>query len=238
MLERLLSRADVFVQNLAPGAADRLGTSPARLRAASLAAHRVHRVGLRIVRAVREQEGLRPAGAERGRPACQSPAARTPPARVGISIADIAAGMYAYSGILTALLVAGHDRSAAPRSRSRCSTRSASGWASRPTTPRTAARHLRAAEPNHASIAPYGPFRAGDGDSVYLGIQNGREWTRFCAEVLVQPELAARSALQHEHDARAASCCAARDDRVDLRRLDRRPGDRATRIAPASRRRG
>ena len=69
LLKRLVERADVFVQNLAPGAADRLGVSAAVPSGARPAAHRVQRLGLRLVRAVRGEEGLRPAGAKRGRPA-------------------------------------------------------------------------------------------------------------------------------------------------------------------------
>ena len=67
VLARLLARADVFVQNLAPGAADRLGTAPADAARPPSAADRLHRVGLRLVRPVRAEEGVRPAGAERGR---------------------------------------------------------------------------------------------------------------------------------------------------------------------------
>jgi itaconate CoA-transferase len=110
------------------------------------------------------------------------------PAKVGISVADIAAGI-AYAAILTALFV---------RTGTGCGTSievslfdALGEWmqaaayytaygGSAP--PRTGA--------DHASIAPYGAFRAGDGGQVYLGIQNAREWTRFCAEVLQRADLA------------------------------------------------
>ena len=69
ILDRLLSRADVFVQNVAPGAADRLGTSPSDLRAQISATDCLQRLRLRHIGAVRESQGVRPAGAERGRPA-------------------------------------------------------------------------------------------------------------------------------------------------------------------------
>jgi crotonobetainyl-CoA:carnitine CoA-transferase CaiB-like acyl-CoA transferase len=111
------------------------------------------------------------------------------PARAGISVADIAAGMYAYSGILTALFArtsTGHGASLD------VSLFDALGeWMGQPA---YYAAYGHAAPPrsgaNHASIAPYGPFRTGDGGSILLGIQNAREWTRFCADVLQQPELA------------------------------------------------
>jgi crotonobetainyl-CoA:carnitine CoA-transferase CaiB-like acyl-CoA transferase len=112
------------------------------------------------------------------------------PARVGISVADIAAGMYAYSGILTALLA----RTTTGRGTSlEVSLFDAlAEWMGQPA---YYAAYGNAAPPrsgaNHASIAPYGPFRAGDGESIVLGIQNAREWTRFCADVLRQPGLAA-----------------------------------------------
>jgi formyl-CoA transferase len=111
------------------------------------------------------------------------------PSRVGISVADIAAGMYAYSGILTALL-----------------SRTASGqgtivdvslfdalaeWMAAPAYYTSYGGSLPPRSgPDHPSIAPYGPFPDRDGGEIYLGIQNPREWTRFCAEVLGQPALA------------------------------------------------
>ena len=122
---------------------------------------------------------------------------------VGISVADIAAGMYAYSGVLTALL-------------SRATTGQGTTidvslfdalaeWMSAPAyytayggtdPPRTGGAH--------ATIAPYEPFVSGDAVEIYLGIQNNREWARFCAHVLGQPQLAAdprfdSNALRVEH---------------------------------------
>ena len=97
--------------------------------------------------------------------------------------------MYAYSGILTALLA--RTAGGAGTSLEVSLFDALSEWMGQPAyftaysgtpPPRSGA--------NHASIAPYGPFRAGDGGSVFLGIQNAREWTRFCGEVLRRPELA------------------------------------------------
>jgi crotonobetainyl-CoA:carnitine CoA-transferase CaiB-like acyl-CoA transferase len=114
------------------------------------------------------------------------------PSKVGISIADIAAGMYAFSGVLAALL---RRERTGEGSAVEVSLFDALGeWMGYPAyfagyggaaPARTGARH--------AAIAPYGPYQAGDGHAVYLGIQNEREWARFCAEVLDRPELASDS---------------------------------------------
>ena len=188
ILARLLARADVFVQNLAPGAADRLGTAPALLRERHprLIVCNVSGYGSSGPYArkkaydllVQSEVGL-----------VSTTGSEDAPAKVGISVADIAAGMYAYSGILTALLArstTGHGTSLD------VSLFDALGeWMGQPAyyaagsgtpLPRSGA--------NHASIAPYGPFRTGDGGSIYLGIQNAREWMRFCAEALRAPEVA------------------------------------------------
>ena len=188
VLSRLLAKADVFVQNLAPGAADRLGTAPAALRDRHprLIVCSVSGYGSSGPYArkkaydllVQSEVGLvSVTGSEHA------------PARVGISVADIAAGMYAYSGILTALLArstTGHGTSL------EVSLFDALGeWMGQPAyyTAGSGAPPPRSGA-SHASIAPYGPFTAGDGGSVSLGIQNAREWTRFCADVLRRPELA------------------------------------------------
>ncbi len=111
------------------------------------------------------------------------------PSKAGISIADIAAGMYAYSGILAALLERGRTGRG---TRVEVSMLEAMaewmgfpmyyGFDGAPPPPRTAA--------SHATIYPYGPFPAGDGGSVMLGIQNEREWVGFCERVLELPALA------------------------------------------------
>jgi itaconate CoA-transferase len=188
ILSALLDRADVFVQNLAPGAADRLGTSAVALRARSP----------RLV--VCTMSGYGTSGPYADRKAydllvqnevglVSITGTGDTPSKVGISVADIAAGMYAYSGILTALL-----------------TRSTTGQGSTVDVslfdalgewmgaPAYYAAYSGAAPPRtggaHATIAPYELFTSRDGVEVCLGIQNAREWTRFCADVLRQPELA------------------------------------------------
>ena len=188
VLARLLSRADVFVQNLAPGAADRLGTAPSVLR------ERHPRLIVCTVSGYGSSGPYAPKKAydllvqsEVGLVSITGSA--DAPAKAGISVADIAAGMYAYSGILTALFArtsSGHGSSLD------VSLFDALGeWMGQPA---YYAAYSDAAPPrsgaNHASIAPYGPFRTGDGGSILLGIQNAREWTRFCADVLHQPGLA------------------------------------------------
>ena len=111
------------------------------------------------------------------------------PSKVGVSIADIAAGMYAFSGILAALLRRARTGAGAVLDVSMFDALAEwmgypayyTGYGGTPL-PRSGAAH--------AAIAPYGPYTAGDGKVVYLGLQNEREWARFCADVLEQPALA------------------------------------------------
>jgi itaconate CoA-transferase len=188
VLRRLLDRADIFVQNLAPGATGRLGLGAASLREAHP----------RLV--VCEISGYGSTGPYRDRKAydllVQAEAGLlsitgTPDeqVKVGISVADIAAGMYAYSGVLTALLL--RHRTGTGTVVEISMLEALSEWMGYPlyygvyggTPPqRSGARH--------AVIAPYGPFAGGDGEVVYLGIQNEREWQAFCTGVLAQPGLA------------------------------------------------
>jgi itaconate CoA-transferase len=188
VLARLISRADVFVQNLAPGAAGRLGTAPSVLRErhSRLIVCSVSGYGSSGPYAQKKAYDLLVQSEVGLLSITGSPDA---PAKVGISVADIAAGMYAYSGILTALLA---------RTATGCGTSidvslfdALGEWMGQPAyyTAYGGAPPSRSGV-NHASVAPYGPFRAGDGGSIYLAIQNGREWTRFCADVLRQPGLA------------------------------------------------
>lgn len=188
VLEQLLARADVLVQNLAPGAAARLGLSFAAL----------HPRYPRLI--VCDISGYGADGPYRDKKAydllIQSESGflsvtGTPeqPAKAGCSIADISAGMYAYSGILAALYE--RERTGKGRAIEISMFETMVEWMGFPLyyafegaspPPRTGAFH--------ASIFPYGPFRAGDGRTVMLGIQNEREWTKFCEIVLEHPELA------------------------------------------------
>jgi crotonobetainyl-CoA:carnitine CoA-transferase CaiB-like acyl-CoA transferase len=187
ILDRLLSKADVFVQNVAPGASDRLGTAPVDLRS---------RFPTLIVCSV---SGYGTSGPYADRKAydllVQSEAGllsvtgtREAPAKAGISVADIAAGMYAYSGILTALLArASHGRGAAVD----VSLFDALGeWMSAPAYyTMYGGRAPEPTGPSHASIAPYGPVKTQDGAIIYIGVQNETEWARLCNDVLRRPDL-------------------------------------------------
>jgi len=188
ILSRLLERADVFLQNLAPGAAARLGLSGHAL----LTQH-----PRLIVCNISGYGSDGPYGSKKAYDLlvqCETGLVSitgTPhtPSKVAISIADIAAGMYAYSGVLTAL----YQREKTGRGTAfEVSMFEALGeWM---TQPGYFAAYGGSAPPrsgaSHASIYPYGPFRTGDGKTVFFGIQNEREWANFCADVLGQPELA------------------------------------------------
>ena len=189
ILERLiLEQADVVVQNLAPGAAARLGLSYEALSA--------RKPGIIVC----DISGYGADGPYRDKKAydllIQSEAGfvsvtGTPetPSKAGPSIADIAAGMYAYTNILAALM---HRQQTEQGQHIDISMLEALGeWMNYPlyyamdgATPpqRTGA--------SHATIYPYGPFPAGDGKTVMLGLQNEREWKAFCAQVLLQHSVA------------------------------------------------
>jgi crotonobetainyl-CoA:carnitine CoA-transferase CaiB-like acyl-CoA transferase len=186
VLAALAGRADVFLQNLAPGAASRLGLDPDELRA---------RHPRLICCSV---SGYGPDGPYAGKKAydllvqCEAgllSVTGTPeaPAKAGISVADIAAGMYAFSGVLTALFE--RERTGSGSSVEVAMLDALGEWMSQPyfysvyggrPLPRTGARH--------ASISPYGPYATADGQ-VFLGLQNEREWAVLCREILGRPEL-------------------------------------------------
>ncbi len=201
ILDSLLQGADVFVQNLAPGAAARLGLSGAQLTA------RFPRLIVCNISGYGDRGPYRDKKAYDLLVQCEAGLVSitgTPeaPAKVGISVADIAAGMYAYSGVLTALYRRVETGTGTVLD---VSMFDALGeWMGYPAyyaayggvaPPRTGTRH--------ATIAPYGQFTTCDGDAVLLGIQNEREWTRFCTAVLKRPELA-QDARFASNDARAA----------------------------------
>ena len=192
ILHQLLAQADVLVQNLAPGAAARLGLSYEALceQYPKLIVCDISGYG----------DDPQQPGPYRDKKAydllIQSEAGflsvtGTPeaPSKAGCSIADIAAGMYAYSGILSALLQRGKTGRGSRIDVSMLE--SMTEWMGYPMyyafegatpPPRAGAAH--------ATIYPYGPFEAGDGRSVMLGLQNEREWASFCTTVLQQPALA------------------------------------------------
>ena len=189
ILARLLADADVLVQNLAPGAAARMGLSYEVLSA--------RHPGLIVC----DISGYGEDGPYRDKKAydllIQSESGfvsitGTPdePSKAGCSIADIAAGMYAYSNILTALIQRG--KTGRGRHIDVSMLEAMTEWMTYPLyyayngaspPPRAGAAH--------ATIYPYGPFATGDRKTVMLGLQNEREWALFCQQVLQQPALVA-----------------------------------------------
>lgn len=209
-LKRLIAdEADVVIQNLAPGAAARLGLSYEALSASKP----------EII--VCDISGYGDNGPYRDKKAydllIQSESGflsvtgtDDEPCKAGPSIADIAAGMYAYTNILAALM----DRQKSGRGQhvDISMLESLTEWTSYPLyyafdgaapPPRTGA--------SHATIYPYGPFPAGDGKTVMFGLQNEREWSAFCDTVLLQPALSG--------EARFASNSGRSAGRVELRQI-------------------
>lgn len=187
VLGQLLESADVLVQNLAPGAAARLGLSFDELS----------QTHPRLI--VCDISGYGEGGPYQDKKAydllIQSESgflsvtgAPDAPAKAGCSMSDIAAGMYAYSGILSALLL--RERTGKGSRLDVSMLESTVEWMGFPMyyafdgaapPPRAGA--------SHATIYPYGPFPVGDGSDVMLGLQNEREWVSFCETVLQQPDL-------------------------------------------------
>jgi crotonobetainyl-CoA:carnitine CoA-transferase CaiB-like acyl-CoA transferase len=188
VLRELLARADVLVQNLAPGAAERMGLGHAQLAATHPRLVTCDISGYGVDGPYRDKKAYdlliqSEAGflSVTGTPADM--------VKAGISIADIAAGMYAYSSILAALLQRGRtglgshiDVSMLEALAEWMGFPMYYAYDGAPPPPRNGAAH--------ATIFPYGPFEAGDGRTVMLGLQNEREWKVFCDHVLQQPELA------------------------------------------------
>ncbi|MEX5601704.1 CaiB/BaiF CoA transferase family protein [Pseudomonas syringae] len=190
VLDSLLATADVLVQNLAPGAAARMGLSFEAL----------HQRFPRLI--VCDISGYGAGGpyekkkaydlliqSEGGFLSVTGGPGEDEMAKAGCSIADIAAGMYAYTGILSALLLRGRTGEGSHLDVSMLE--SLVEWMNypmyyaydgSPPPPRAGAAH--------ATIYPYGPFPIGDGTTVMLGLQNEREWQLFCDKVLLTPELA------------------------------------------------
>ncbi|MFO1396718.1 MAG: CaiB/BaiF CoA-transferase family protein [Burkholderiales bacterium] len=189
LLQQLVhEEADVVVQNLAPGAAARLGLSYEALSA--------QKPGIIVC----DISGYGNEGPYRDKKAydllIQSESGllsvtgtEDEPSKTGPSIADIAAGMYAFSSILAALLE--RQRTGRGQHLDISMLESLVEWMSYPLYYAFdgAAPPARTGA-SHATIYPYGPFPAGDGKVVMLGLQNEREWAAFCAKVLLQPALA------------------------------------------------
>lgn len=186
-LEKLVEQADVFIHNLAPGAVDRLGFD-----AKSLSEKYPELINCSI-------SGYGTNGSYKDKKAydlliqCETghvsvTGTEETPSKAGISIADIAAGMYAYSGILTALLA---RTKTGEGDVIEISMLEALGeWMGYP----LYYANYGGEEPkrngaSHSTIAPYGPYNAKDEKKVFLGIQNEREWARFCENIINKPDL-------------------------------------------------
>lgn len=195
VLDAMIDRTDVVIHNLVPGAVERLG-----LDATTLRARRPELIHCSI-------SGYGSTGPYRSKKAydllvqCETGIVSVTGipeqyAKVGISIADVATGMYAYSGILTALY---ERRATGTGSTLEVAMLDALGeWTIQPAyysvygdrpAARTGARH--------ASIAPYGPYRTGDGSAVFLGVQSDREWGLLCRDILGQPDLVTDARFVH-----------------------------------------
>ena len=188
ILRELLDRADVFVQNLGPGAAARLGTDPAALAAAHprLISCTVSGWGTDGPWAGRKAYDLLVQG-ETGLVALTGTPEQA--AKAGISVADIAAGMYAYSGVLTALLRRALTGEVTAVEVSLFEA--LAEWMGAPANYTAyGGRQPARTGAEHATIAPYGPFRTADGE-VLLAVQNEREWLSLCTHLLGSAELAA-----------------------------------------------
>jgi crotonobetainyl-CoA:carnitine CoA-transferase CaiB-like acyl-CoA transferase len=189
LLHRILSRADVFVQNLLPGAAARAGFGSDELRARHPRLVTVDISGYGDegpYAAMKSYDML--VQAETGLASITGgPEA---PARVGVSVCDIAAGMYAHQAVLEALIRRGRTGEGASIKVSLFD-----GMADWMAVPLLFSDYgpgaPRRVGLSHPSVAPYDPFPSADGTPVLISIQNDREWQRFCAEVLELPGLAA-----------------------------------------------
>ena len=228
ILARMIAGADVFIQNLAPGADEKLGFAPERLRAENprLVTCSISGYGVdgpyRDLKAydllVQAESGLSAiTGNEGGM------------ARVGVSVCDIAAGMTAFQAVLQALI--GRERTGAGRHIDVSLFHALADWMNVP--------YLQYAyggkEPsrsglNHPTIAPYGAYACRDGASVLFSIQNEREWLNLCAEVLLAPDVAtdprfagnsARVAHREALDAVVAGAFAQADRAEMIARLER-----------------
>jgi len=186
LLHRVLEGADVLVQNLLPGAVGRLG-----LDAATLRARRPELIHCSI-------SGYGAEGPYAEKKAydllvqCESGLLSTTgspdePAKVGVSVVDIATGMYAFSGILAALYE--RERTGVGATLSVAMLDAMGEWMMQPAYLSVyGGKPFRRTGSRHASIAPYGPFRCADG-TVFIGVQSDREWARLCREILGRPDL-------------------------------------------------
>ena len=202
VLDRLIAQADVFVQNLAPGALGRLGLGAKTLRAKHprLITCDISSYGADGPYAARKGYDLL-LQAETGLASITG--TDEAPGRVGVSVCDIAAGMYAHQAILEALIA--RSRTGIGEALAVSLFDALADWMA---VPLMQAEDAQANPPRvglaHASIAPYGAYACADGSSVLLAVQNPREWARLCADVLILPGLADDHRF-HDNPARVAN---------------------------------
>jgi itaconate CoA-transferase len=228
VVSRLLSRADVFVQNLAPGAAERLGLSSNELREtysqlivcniSGYGASGPYRDKKAYDLLIQSEAGL-----------LSITGTEDQPSKAGISVADIAGGMYAYSAILTALLM--RQRTGQGTTINVSLFEALAEWMGYPAYfTRYGGKPPARTGASHAAIAPYGPFQSRDRKPVFLSIQNEPEWERFCGIVLERAELASdprfnsapsRVAHREELHAAIADVFGSLDAASIMERLDR-----------------
>jgi len=209
IVHRLLATADVFIQNLAPGAAARLGFG-----AEELMPHYPNLI-------VCDVSGYGSSGPYVDKKAydllvqCETAllavtGTEEHPAKAGISVADIAGGMYAHSAILTALFH--RERTGVATAIEVSLFDALTEWMGHPMYFTMYSRQPPERTGSaHATVFPYGSFMAGDGNLVQFGIQNEREWVQFCGSVLDQPAVAV--------DARFMTNAARSDHRAELTAL-------------------
>ena len=186
LLRRMLREADVFIQNLAPGAAARCGLDSKRLREAN------PRLITLDISGYGEQGPYRDMKAYDLLVQCETglasiTGAPEQPGRVGVSVCDIACGMYAHAAVLEALL----DREKTGRGKG-LSVSLFDALAEWMTVPLLHQEYTGEAPArvglHHPSIAPYGAYTCRDGEQVVISIQNNREWKNFCEHVLQRPD--------------------------------------------------
>ncbi len=198
ILAAMLAEADVFIQNLAPGAMERLGFAPSKLRkrhprliVCSISGYgasgpwRDQRAYDLLIQA---ESGL-----------CAINGTPDGPARVGVSVCDIAAGMNAYQAILQALIARG--KTGEGRAIELSLFGAMADWMNVP----YLQHRYGGATPKrqglkHPTIAPYGAFECADGKVVLISVQNEREWQRLCAEVFSDADLATREGFASNSD--------------------------------------
>lgn len=225
LLSRLIARADVFIQNLAPGAIDRLGFAPDRLRAENprLITVSISGYGEDGPMADRKAYDLL-VQAESGLSAITGNEAG--PARVGVSVCDIACGMTAYQSVLEALVARG--TTGRGRHLSVSLFHALADWMNVPYLQYAYGGKIpERAGLSHPTIAPYGVFSCADGGEILLAIQNEREWARLCADVLgdaglaTDPRFASNARRVENRQAldTLVSAALARHDRSEVARL-------------------